>query len=285
MLLCYAACWADDLARPRWGLAVHRRRSQLCEGARGVVETPYTCVTTGKERGCGHWPSARVAVSNPSERSATGLSCLNASFVTKGPPPIEHPPSPWRGVLEGAGWRSTLPWQDRRVNGARASAVDTPALLGTCGAGKVDDGPSNPALTAGVAATHPILLAGAHDPRDGRRKKRSGARARVGRHILRRPPGGTSGREQACGHSIFCGRSFLSVTTFCWLIRYWPYPNGRCGWLSGWRGGWQSGGRVGWRGGWRAEGESGASREQVDSCRRSRRVRAMAGRVHRRSGL
>ena len=131
-----------------------------CEGARGVVETPYTCVTTGKERGCGHGPSAKVAVSSPSERSATGLSCLNASFVSKGPPPIERPPSPRRGVLEGAGWRSTLPWQDRRVNGVRASAVDSPALLGTCGAGRVDDGPSNPALTAGVAATHPILLAG-----------------------------------------------------------------------------------------------------------------------------
>ena len=126
-----------------------------------MVETPYTCVTTGKERGCGHGPSAKVAVSSPSERPATGLSCLNASFVSKGPPPIERPPSPWRGVLEGAGWRGTLPWQDRRVSGARASAVDTPALLGTCGAGKVDDGPSNPALTAGVAATHPILLAGA----------------------------------------------------------------------------------------------------------------------------
>ena len=53
----------------------------VSEGARGVVETPYTCVTTGKERGCGHGPSAKVAVSSPSERSATGLSCLNASFL------------------------------------------------------------------------------------------------------------------------------------------------------------------------------------------------------------
>ena len=179
-----------------------------------MVETPYTCVTTGKERGCGHGPSAKVAVSSPSERSATGLSCLNASFVTMGPPPIEHPPSPRRGVLEGAGWRSTLPWQDRRVNGVRASAVDSPALLGTCGAGRVDDGPSNPALTAGVAATHPILLAGRTVRVAARKDQRARGPQESGVIFSDAPPEGRRAESRLVGALFFVGALFCQLLLF-----------------------------------------------------------------------
>ena len=73
----------------------------------------------------------------------------------------------------------------------------------------MDGGPSNPALTAGVAATHPILLAGAHDPRDGRRKDQR-AWARAGVIFSDAPPEGRRAESRLVGALFFVGAHCVS---------------------------------------------------------------------------
>ena len=63
--------------------------------------------------------------------------------------------------MKGAGWPGGLPWLGLGMATGPlgvACAVNSPALFGTFGAGEEGGGPSNPAPTAGLTTTLPILL-------------------------------------------------------------------------------------------------------------------------------
>ena len=74
----------------------------------------------------------------------------------------------------------------------------------------MDDGPSNPALTAGVAATHPILLAGAHDPRDGGGEKKEARGRESGVIFSDAPPEGRRAESRLVGALFLWALFFVS---------------------------------------------------------------------------